>query len=280
MRDNLLFQCLRIRRVEEAIAAEYSKQEMRQPVHLDIGAEWASVAVCSQLEPHDKVFGGHRSHSQFLACGGKDALKELITGLMGKNHLSSMHLSSDGIFVASGSIVGGMIPVATGAAWAKRLKGEEGIVVCFLGDGATEEGVFAESLSFSVLHELPILFVVHNNNLAVTTPIEDRHKYDIMTLARAYGLSTVTEPLTNLDESVDVMRRVLARVRSNKPYLVEFTVERQRVHCGTEIEFTLTNDCLAGYTVDESGIELEIQEAFEFARQAPIPTNPERGVYA
>lgn len=280
MNNDTLYKCLRIRRVEEAIADQYPRLEMRQPVHLDIGAEWASVAVCSQLQQHDKVFGGHRSHSQFLACGGKDSLKELITGLMGKNHLSSMHLSSDGIFVASGSIVGGMIPVATGAAWAKKLRGEQGIVVCFLGDGATEEGVWAESLSFSALHHLPILFVVHNNNLAVTTPVEDRHKYDIMTVAKAYCISTITDPITNLDDAVDIMQRVLARVRSNKPYVVEFTVERQRVHCGIENEFTLTNDCLAGYAVDEAEIASEITEAFECARQSPAPTNPERGVYA
>lgn len=279
---DIRYECLRIRRVEQAIANEYSKLEMRQPVHLDIGAEWASVAVCSQLEQHDKVFGGHRSHSQFLACGGKDSLKELIAGLMGKNDLSSMHLSSDGMFVASGSIVGGTIGVAVGAAWAKRLKGEQGIVVCFLGDGATEEGIWAESLSFSVLHELPILFVVQNNGLAVTTPIEDRHKYDIMSVARAYGLSTTKEPFTNLDESVETMRRVIARVHSNKPYVVEFLVERERVHCGVECSHghELIKDCLAGYTTDESLIHDGIAEAFKFARQLPIPTSPERGVYA
>jgi pyruvate dehydrogenase E1 component alpha subunit len=275
------YECLRIRRVEEAIANEYHKLEMRQPVHLDIGAEWASVAVCSQLKPHDKVFGGHRSHSQFLACGGKDSLKELIAGLMGKNDLSSMHLSSDGIFVASGSIVGGMIPVAVGAALARKLKGTAGIVVCFLGDGATEEGICAESLSLSVLWELPILFVVQNNKLAVTTPIEDRHKYDISEVAKAYGLEAhnYLSCRVGLGLLSDSVIAIIDRVRLGKPSLIEFDVERKMVHCGIDVERELKHDVLEGYSVDESAIDNEIKEAFEFARNSPEPTEV-RAIYA
>lgn len=274
--NDLLYQCLRIRRIEEAIANEYSKLEMRQPVHLDVGAEWVSVAVCSHLESHDAVFGGHRSHSQYLACGGD--LNALIAGLMGKNDLSSMHLHSDGIFKASTSIVGGIIPVATGAAWAKKLKGESGIVVCFLGDGATEEGSFGESLSFSVLHGLPILYVVQNNGLAVTTPIDDRHKYDISAVARAYGLGA-----SKIDGGIETLSQmaacVIEEVKKGIPFLLVIDVERQRVHCGIEHEFTLTNDPLEGYTTDESEIIKEIANAFEFARQSPAPTEV-RGIYA
>jgi len=278
--SDLRYQILRIRKIEQAIASEYSKLEMRQPVHLDIGAEWASVVVCSQLEPHDNAFGNHRSHSQFLSCGDKDSLKQLIAGLMGKNDLSSMHLSSDGIFVAYGSIVGGMLPISVGAALAKKLKGEKGIVVCFLGDGATEEGIWAESLSFSVLWELPILFVVQNNGLAVTTPIKARHKYDISEVAKAYGLG---EHYLNCRVGLDLLSNsvtaIINRVRLGKPSLVELDVERKMVHCGIDVERDLLHDILDGYSVDESAIDNEIKEAFEFARNSPEPTEV-RGVYA
>lgn len=281
MKNDLLYQTLRIRKIEEAIANEYHKQEMRQPVHLDIGAEWSSVVICSHLEPHDAVFGTHRSHSQFLACGG--SVKDLIAGLMGKNDLSSMHLSSDGIFKASGSIVGGIIPVAVGAAWAKKLKKEPGIVVCFLGDGATEEGVLGESLNFSALHQLPILFVVQNNGLAVTTPIAERHKYDIYRVATAYGVDAgyfenYVNVLTN-EFALTYIKDKLSQVRQGKPKLIEFFTERQRAHCGTDHEYVLQNDVLAGYNVNESEINKEIEEAFEFARQSPAPTEV-RGIYS
>lgn len=278
MNDNLIYEVLKIRRIEEAISDQYSKLEMRQPVHLDIGAEWVSVAVCSQLQQTDSVFGGHRSHSQYLACGDSNSLKHLICGLMGKNDLSSMHLHSDGIFKASTSIVGGIIPVAVGAAWAKKLKGESGIVVCFLGDGATEEGVWVESLSFSVLHELPILFVVQNNELAVTTPIEYRHKYDISAVARAYGLGA-----SKIDGGIEILSQmtacVIGEVKKGIPFLLEVDTERQRVHCGVEFEYELKHDVLEGYTTDETEITREIEEAFEFARQSPEPTEV-RNIYA
>jgi pyruvate dehydrogenase E1 component alpha subunit len=197
---------------------------------------------------------------------------------MGKNDLSSMHLHSDGIFKASTSIVGGIIPVATGAAWAKKLKNEPGIVVCFLGDGATEEGSFGESLSFSVLHGLQILFIVQNNKLAVTTPIEDRHKYDISAVARAYGLGA-----SKIDGGIETLSQmtacVIEEVKKGIPFLLEIDVERQRVHCGIEHEYTLQNDPLLGYNTDESEINQEIEAAFEFARQSPAPTEV-RGIYA
>jgi pyruvate dehydrogenase E1 component alpha subunit len=195
-----------------------------------------------------------------------------------------MHLSSDGIFVASGSIVGGMIPVATGAAWAKKLKNESGIVVCFLGDGATEEGSFGESLSFSSLQQLPILYVVHNNKLAVTTPVEDRHTYNICDVAKAYGLGThdYIDYSAGLDVASKMVENVIGMVRKGKPQLIEMAVERKMVHCGVEVERELVHDVLYGYSVDESGIESEIQEAFEYARSAPTPTptNDGRSVYA
>ena len=275
---NLLFQCLRIRKIEEAISDQYSGLEMRQPVHLSIGEEQVAVGVISNLSQGDKVFGGHRSHAQYLAAGG--SLRDLICGLMGKNHLSSMHLSSDGMFVASTSIVGGVVPVAVGASWAAKIRGIPSVTTVFFGDGACEEGVVGEAFNFAVLHKLPVLFVCSNNGLAVTTPLKDRQaNRGLSNLAAAYGLGYDVGTSSNVEDISAIARESVRLARVGKPQFLEFRTERQRVHCGIEHEYTLTNDPLEGYNTDESEITQEIEAAFEFARQSPAPTEV-RGIYA
>ena len=120
--------------------------------------------------------------------------------------------------------------------------------------------------------------MVQNNGLAVTTPIDDRHKYDISAVARAYGLGA-----SKIDGGIETLSQmaacVIEEVKKGIPFLLVIDVERQRVHCGIEHEFTLTNDPLEGYTTDESEIIKEIANAFEFARQSPAPTEV-RGIYA
>lgn len=281
---DLMLQCLRIRKIEEAICDEYSKLEMRTPTHISIGEESMAVGVISNLQPGDKVFGGHRSHAQYLAAG--NSLKALIAELMGKatgctgGYGGSMHLASDGMFVASTSIVGGTVPVAVGAAWAAKLKNEPSVVCVFFGDGCMEEGVVGESFNFAVLHQLPIVFVCSNNGLAVTTTVQDRHKFSITELAKAYGLET--DRITSSDPYViqKMSNFAIDAARQGKPAMIEIFTERERVHCGIEREFVLCDDCLLGYNVDETEIQREIAEAFEFARSSPVPANAEKGVFA
>ena len=168
-----------IRRMEEVVAEIYPTDKIKSPVHLSIGQEAISVAFCDPLRREDVVSMTYRGHAAFLAKGGspKGMMAELYGKRDGVAHgiAGSMHLvdMENGILGAS-AVVGTSIPVAVGYAMAIKMRREERVVVCFLGDGATEEGVFPESLNFAALHRLPILFVCENNGLAIHSPLSNR----------------------------------------------------------------------------------------------------------
>ena len=146
---------LRIRMVEERIATEYEKQEMRCPVHLSIGQEGVAAGICLPLRKDDYVFSGHRNHAHFLAKGG--SLNKMIAEIYGKEtgcclgKGGSMHLTDEGAgFVAATPIVGSTIPIA----WSKPFfspNEKNNVTVIFFGDGALENGIVHESFNFAKL---------------------------------------------------------------------------------------------------------------------------------
>ena len=167
---------VRIRIVEESIAEHYPEQEMRCPVHFSIGQEAVAVGVCVHLDPSDHVFSNHRSHGHYLAKGGD--LKAMVAEIYGKEagcsrgFGGSMHLLDlKHGFLGAAPIVGSTIPIAVGSALTATVKEEDRVTVVFLGDGATEEGVFSESLNFAALKQLPVVFVCENNLYSVYSPL-------------------------------------------------------------------------------------------------------------
>lgn len=268
-------QMLRVRRIEEAIAAEYPKLEMRCPTHLSIGQEAVAVGVCANLAQSDKTLSGHRAHAHYLAKGGD--LNRLIAELHGKptgcsgGNGGSMHLIDlEAGFMGSTAIVGGTVPIAVGVAWAERLKGSDNVTVVFFGDGCFEEGVVHESMNFASVHNLAIVFVCENNSLAVTTKLRYRqNNCGIISIAKAHGLMTdfgngqrVEEVYKKAQYATEMARR------THRPQFLEFFTERERVHCGIEQEFDLKSDPVKpGTPEEEATIRKEIEAAFEFARQ-------------
>src|SRR3954454_2316519 len=184
----------RIRRVEEAIADAYPSDRIKSPVHLSIGQEAVSVGVCAALLPRDVVFGTYRGHALYLAKGG--SMRAMVAELFGKatgctrGKGGSMHLiAADKGVMGMSAVVGTTVANAVGHAYALRYRKTDAIVASFFGDGATEEGVFAESLNFAVLKKLPILFVCENNGYAIHTHQSRRQgKPDIRARAEAFGL--------------------------------------------------------------------------------------------
>src|SRR5437588_4173959 len=174
MHERLYRSLYRIRRVEEEIARVYPTDRIKSPVHLSIGQEAVSVGVCEALRPCDVVFGTYRGHALYLARGGD--LRQMIAELYGratgctKGKGGSMHLiAPESGVMGTSAVVGTTIANAVGHAYALRYRREESVVASFFGDGATEEGVFAESLNFAVLKRLPVLFVCENNQYAIHT---------------------------------------------------------------------------------------------------------------
>tara|TARA_X000000950_G_scaffold288608_1_gene406264 strand:+ start:10065 stop:11036 length:972 start_codon:yes stop_codon:yes gene_type:complete len=240
---------LRIRKIEEKISSKYKEQEMRCPVHLSIGQEAIAVGVCENLKNTDKIVTAHRSHAHYLAKGG--SLNGMLAELYGKETGcakglgGSMHLIDlkSGVYAAV-PIVGSTIPIGVGIAWANKLKKKKDIVVVFFGDGATEEGVFFESLDFAALHNLPVLFVCENNNYSVYSHISKRqsNKRDIVSIAKSIGIDSLKIDGNSIERIFLDSKKIIERIRkSSSPFLIELKTFRNLEHCGPN------NDDQIGY---------------------------------
>ena len=192
---NLFQQALRIRRVEEKVIELYPSDKIQSPVHLSIGQEAVAVGVCAALNREDLIFATYRGHAFYLAKGGD--LKQLFAELYGKvtgcarGKAGSMHLVAKEVgFMGCSAVVASTIPHAVGAALAAKQLGKSYLSVAVFGDGATDEGVYHESLNYAALHKLPVVFVCENNGLAVHSSCERRQTYKITEHAKTYGLKT------------------------------------------------------------------------------------------
>ena len=302
----LYYSMLRIRMVEERIAKLYSEQEMRCPVHLSIGQEAVAVGVCEHLQKNDIVMSAHRAHAHYLAKGGN--LKAMLAELYGKStgcamgKGGSMHLIDlESGFYAAVPIVGSTIPIAVGVAWAFKMKKSTNIVTVFLGDGATEEGVFFESLDFASLKNVPILFVCENNFYSVYSNLKVRQAplRKISVLAESHGIKTFTGDGNDVQQVSEMTSEAIKFIKnSNKPVFLELETFRWLEHCGPngddELGYrehgeldkwmkrcpieTFNNSTIKKSIVTESeitqmieNINSEINDAFNFAKESVFP---------
>jgi pyruvate dehydrogenase E1 component alpha subunit len=302
----LLESMVRIRLVEEAIADRYGAQQMRCPVHLSIGQEAAAAGVCAALRRGDQAMSGHRSHAHYLAMGGD--LPAMIAEIYGREtgcchgRGGSMHLvDRQAGFVGAVPIVGSTIPIATGLAFADHLLQRDRVTVAFLGEAATEEGVFHESANFASLHHLPIVYVCENNLYSVYSPLPVRqpaHR-EVWQLAAGHGITAHQGDGNDPLAVHGLMRAAVDQVRAGRgPVFLELKTYRWREHCGpgydnhigyrTEAEYLAwrERDPIANYIarLEQSGdfdalrhaqfkdrVEAEIAAAFAAARAAPFP---------
>src|SRR4051794_4047530 len=160
---------LTIRRFEEAIVGLFLEHEFMTHYHLYIGQESTGVALMEALGSDDKIATHHRNHGHVLARGAdpKLALAEILGRETGLNRGAggTLHMSdAERGFIATSSIVGGSISLATGAGFALKSQGGDAVSVGLFGDGALEEGVSYESLNFAALWDLPVVYVCENNS--------------------------------------------------------------------------------------------------------------------
>lgn len=303
MYDRIYRSLYRIRRVEEEIARVYPTDKIKSPVHLSIGQEAVAVGVCQALRPDDIVFCSYRSHAAYLAKGGD--LKQMIAELYGKvagcakGKGGSMHLVdvSHGVMGAS-AVVGTWIPQAVGYAYAVKLIQKDLIVVCFFGDGATDEGVFYESLNFAALKKLPVIFICENNSYAIHThQLRRQSNPNIYERARVFGMPAerIEDDVLRIYERVSVAVRALSGGEPG-PFFFECMTYRWKEHVGPNDDFHLgyrtreeaepwfKNDQVKrlGGMIDarqreriEQEVETEIRAAFDFAEESPFPDGVE-----
>ena len=248
---------LRIRLVEESIANKYSEQKMRCPTHLSIGQEAIAVGVCSNLTNEDQVLSSQRAHAHYLAKGGclNSMLAEIYGKVTGcsKGMGGSMHLIDKSVgFMGSTAIVGNTIPVAVGSALAMKIQEKKSISCVFFGDGATEEGVFYESINFAIIHNLPVLFICENNLYSVYSGLEVRQPKGrkIFEMVRAFGIESSHGDGNNVQQVSDYVELARDKILSgNGPQFLEFDTYRWREHCGPNYD----NDI--GYREEEEFLE-------------------------
>lgn len=292
--EELFYQALRIRRAEERVIDLYPSDRIQSPVHLSIGQEAVAVGICDPLRIEDPLFGSYRSHAFFLAKGG--SMRDMFAELYGKatggcgGKAGSMHLTAPEVgFMGSSAVVASTIPNAVGAALAARRRGTDQVIVTVFGDGATEEGVYHESLNFAALHELPILFVCENNGLAVHSKLGDRQAYGICEHAATYRIPTeqCAEGWDFLRVSEVTERAVDAIRNGSGPQFLECQTYRYQEHVGIggdhDVGFRSQKDLEAWQARDpllneptlvtafDPAIRGEIDDAVQFAEESPWP---------
>jgi TPP-dependent pyruvate/acetoin dehydrogenase alpha subunit len=230
---------LRIRRIEEEIERRYHQDQMKTPIHLVMGQEAACVGACAAMRTPDLLYSSHRTHGAYLAKGGdlKAMLCEMhcrANGCAGSRG-GSMHLIDKAVGMAGTSaIVGGAVPIATGAALAAAMQRSGRVVMVFLGDATTEEGVTSESLNFAALKKLPLVFFCENNFYSVQSPLSARQpSREIHTWAAAHGLPAVRVDGMNVLAVLAASAEAVDRARSGGgPTFIEAPLYRYRAHGG------------------------------------------------
>ena len=294
-----------IRRFEETLRDLFFQGQVPGFVHVSIGEEAVPTGVCAALSDKDYITTTHRGHGHMLAKGGKP--KQMMAELFGKKtgyckgKGGSMHIVSYdlGILGANG-IVGGGIPIATGAALASSFRGNEAVAVSFFGDGASNEGTFHESLNLAGLWKLPVIYVCQNNCYAEFTPTsESTSVKDIAVRAQGYNMPGVIVDGNDVLAVYEVIKTAVARAkRGEGPTLVEAKTYRWEGHVVGEQAFVgeyrpaeeveaakqrcpillFSQQVVATGFIDEAElnriageVQRDIDEAVAFAQSSPLP---------
>lgn len=205
-----------IRRFEETVLDNFARGVFFGTTHTYLGQEANAVGVIGQIDPDDIIFSNHRCHGHFLAYGGSP--HALFAELMGKQsgvcagRGGSQHLHWRNFY--SNGVQGGITPIATGMALAEKFKGSRALTLAFLGDGTLGEGVLYEALNMASLWSAPILFVLENNRIAQTTPIELAVAGSIAGRFQSFGIPTRELDSSDVQEIAPVALQLLEEVRA------------------------------------------------------------------
>ena len=237
---------LYIRRVEEFVAKKAEINEIPLPIHLSIGQELMSVAIILGFSDKDYIWGTYRSHGLYI--GRTKCLLSFFSEILGKvdgcnsGFGGSMHLrSEDHRILGASGIVGTHIPNAVGFAYGKKLKKDNSITCVIFGDGATDAGTFYDSLNISQLYDVPILFFLEDNDLAIRTKKDKRHANNsIIQKIKSFGVN-VFESQGFYSDTFKCVKDAKQYIKnSSKPAIVISKTIRWYQHLGFEYELNKT----------------------------------------
>lgn len=196
--SQLLEKMLLCRKFEENVQYYFSLGMIHGTTHLGIGEEAASAGTCLALRPGDDMFATHRGHGASISKGVdvNGMMAEIFGKATGvcKGHGGSMHIADKSVgAMGTNGIVGPSAALACGAAFAHRYRGEDAVSLAFFGDGATNEGIFHESMNLASVWRLPVLFVCTNNLYGMSTHISKvMRDTNIADRAIPYGMRSWT----------------------------------------------------------------------------------------
>lgn len=226
-----------IRRFEDRLYQLFLQGLVPGTLHQYQGQEAVAVGVCTALHPDDLIFSTHRPVGHAIAKGM--ALKSIAAEIMGKStgcaggKGGQMHLTDVSVgMMPSNAIVGGNIPIATGAALGFKLHAEQRVAVSFFGDGAANIGAFHEGINLAAVKNAPVIFICENNQYAASTHISLAMKIEnIADRAASYGIPGIIvdgmDPIAVREES---QRAVDRARRGDGPTLIEAKTYRFMGH--------------------------------------------------
>ena len=293
----------RIRAFEDKTADLFQEGVVKGTAHSYKGEEAIAAGVCAALRDDDIIASYHRGHGHCIAKGARidRMMAELMgrqtgycQGLGGSMHIADMELN----IMGANGIVGAAMPLATGAGLAAKLQGTDRVAVAFFGDGASNQGVFHESLNLAAVWKLPVIFVCENNQYALSTSYRNTTAVSqVSNRAASYEIPGITVDGNDGVEVYLVLREAVDRARAGEgPTLIEAMTYRHGQHSlrvnlrdprpEDELESWLDRDPIARMEkrlttesdfseeqFDETtqAVDDEIETAVSYGRESPEP---------
>ena len=300
---HLLKQMWQIRFFEEKVDEFFAKGMIHGTTHLAVGQEASAVGSIAVLQERDKITSTHRGHGHCIAKGAE--VNRMMAELFGrttgycKGKGGSMHIADvDKGNLGANGIVGGGFAIATGAALTSQMKNEGYVVLCFFGDGASNEGSFHEALNLASIWKLPVVFVCENNQYGMSGPAKEMMNVeDVAKRAVAYGVPGKVVDGNDVFHVMNGVGEAVERARNGEgPSIVEAKTYRWKGHSKSDAKKYRTReeeqewrakdpiarlrDALIeeGLLTEESAAEIkaaakkEIEDSVEFSKASPMPT--------
>ncbi len=271
--------------------------------HPYLGEEAIATGLCAALRQDDYIVSTHRGHGHCIARGGE--LKKMVAEVLGREagycrgRGGSMHIADVNIGnIGANGIVGGGIPIGVGAGLGIHIRGGDQVVVIFFSDGACNNGVFAESLNLAAIWDLPVIFLLENNQYAVSSPIEEMSRIpDLYKRAEGYGVRAYQVDGNDVLAVYEKTQNAIEACRKGKgPVMIEAKTYRHGGHHVNDPGLYMPRDRLEYYKskdpVDigrkylleetkcteqetaaiEQQVQQAMEEAIEFAKNSPEPS--------
>ena len=303
---------LTIRLFELELEKLFSKGLIQGTTHCSTGQEAVAVGIARVLKKTDYVTSTHRGHGHFLACGGdpRKMMAEIFgkstgysKGRGGSQFMADFKLG----YMGANGITGGSIPVATGAALSLKRSKKDSVAVCFLGDGASNQGTFHESLNMASIWHLPVVYVCENNMFGMSTHMADAMSVPhVAQRAASYDMASAVVDGNDIEAVSNAAASAVDYAKKEGPYLLECKTYRHCGHsrgdpqvykCPKEEKAWLDRDPIKSCrqllksrdkldaksdTIIRREVRAVIRESIRFAKASPYPNPaaPEEGLFA